>query len=61
MECLVSRQAFKRRLAAVTAVILRHVARLGRGLVIQTDYARGIWAKSHGAVSTPSSRQSRAA
>jgi hypothetical protein len=47
--------------AAVTAVILRHVARLGRGLVIQTDYARGIWAKSHGAVSTPSSQQSRAA
>jgi hypothetical protein len=49
--------------AVVTAVLLRHVARLGRGLVIQTDYARGIWAKTHApaaSASTPGARRDAA-
>jgi hypothetical protein len=35
-------------LGVVTIVLLRHLARLGRGLMIQTDYAQGIWARTHG-------------
>jgi len=40
----------------VTAVILRHVGRLGRALVIQTDYARGIWARTRAVMPGLSSR-----
>ena len=43
-------------LAVVTAVILRHVGRLGRALVIQTDYARGIWARTRAVMPGLSSR-----
>jgi len=57
LECLCRAQHVDA-VAVVTAIILRHLARLGRGLVIQTDYARGIWAKAHGqplaAASSPS-------
>jgi hypothetical protein len=32
-------------LGLITLVVLKHVRQLVRGLVIQTDYARGIWAR----------------
>jgi hypothetical protein len=47
--------------AVVTAIVLRHLARLGRGLVIQTDYARGIWAKANGRGGAAPTAQSRSA
>jgi hypothetical protein len=49
--------------AVVTVLLLRHVARLGRALVIQTDYARGTWAKANGGgrVGAPPGTQSRTA
>jgi hypothetical protein len=50
--------------AVVTVLLLRHLARLGRALVIQTDYARGIWAKTHGrgrAAAPPTTQPRRAA